>query len=219
MNSIGILGGTFDPVHHGHLRLAVEVLEALELAEVRLIPTHSPPHREGPEVPGLMRLAMLELAVRDEPSLKVDDREIRREGVSYTVDTLGHLREELGRDLPLCLIMGMDAFNGLPGWHRWRELEELAHIVIAHRPGAALPQDPELRALLDRRGITDANLLHKRPAGCVLLLSLPMLEISATQIRDLIAAGRNPRFLMPDPVYALIRKHHFYTSPRQSDAG
>jgi len=151
---IGLLGGTFDPIHFGHLRLAQELADALGLARVRFIPTGIPPHRDSPEVSGAHRLQMVRIAIAGNLLFEADDREIRREGVNYTYDTLTELRDELG-ERPLCLLMGADAFAALTTWHRWQELFDLAHVVIAHRPGfrlqelqAALPAP--LRKLLHR---------------------------------------------------------------------
>ncbi len=131
---IGIFGGTFDPVHFGHLRPALEVQQALGLDEVRFIPAGQPPHRDMPHATAPQRLSMLQTAIEDQPGFAADEREIQREGPSYMVDTLALLREELGQ-IPLCLILGYDAFLGLPAWHQWHRLIELAHLVITHRPG------------------------------------------------------------------------------------
>ncbi len=130
---VGVFGGTFDPVHHGHLRTALEVLEGCGLEQLRLVPALVPPHRPQPRAPAPLRLEMLRRAVAGEPRLVVDDRELRRGGPSYTVDTLAELRAAVGTR-PLCLVLGADAFLGLPGWHRWRELFALAHLVVVERP-------------------------------------------------------------------------------------
>ena len=209
MKPLGILGGTFDPIHHGHLRLAIEMAEALDLAEVRLVPLYLPPHREPPTAPPALRLRMLEAAVADTPPLRVDDRELRRARVSYTVETLAELRGDLpGR--PLCLILGMDAFAGLEGWQRWREIIGLAHLAVTKRPGSALsPSDP-IQDVIDRHGVTDPSDLHRREAGCLLIRDVPALDISASAIRARIAAGRSPRHLLPDAVLELIERNSLY---------
>jgi nicotinate-nucleotide adenylyltransferase len=209
MKPLGILGGTFDPVHHGHLRLAIEMAEALDLAEVWLVPLYLPPHREPPTAPPALRLRMLDAAVADTPSLRVDDRELRRARVSYTVETLAELRgDRPGR--PLCLILGMDAFAGLEGWQRWREIIRLAHLAVAKRPGSALsPSDP-IQDVIDRHGVTDPSDLHRREAGCLLIRDVPALDISASAIRARIAAGRSPRHLLPDAVLELIERNSLY---------
>ncbi|MGQ0592043.1 MAG: nicotinate-nucleotide adenylyltransferase [Gammaproteobacteria bacterium] len=209
MKPLGILGGSFDPVHHGHLRLAIEMAEALDLGEVRLVPLYLPPHREPPAAPAVLRLCMLKAAVADTPPLTMDDRELRRARVSYTVETLAELRGDLpGR--PLCLILGMDAFAGLEGWQRWREIIGLAHLAVAQRPGSVLSPSGALRDLLDRHGVTDPSDLHRREAGCLLIHDVPMLDISASAIRARIAAGRSPRHLLPDAVLELIERNSLY---------
>ncbi len=161
---IGILGGTFDPIHHGHLRCAQELLQDLPLDEVRLVPCRIPPHRDTPQASAEQRLRMLKAALDGAPGLTVDDRELSREGPSYTVDTLHSLRAEFGAT-PLCLIVGMDAFNGLDRWHRWQELIGLAHIVVAHRPGWLPPQAGAVAELLSSHAIQSATELRARPAG------------------------------------------------------
>ena len=209
MKPIGILGGTFDPVHHGHLRLALELYDALDLAEVRFIPLRTAPHREAPLAGRDLRCAMLEAAIKDEAGLCVDDRELSREGPSYTINTLTSLREELS-NTPLCLIMGMDAFRTLTSWHDWTRLPELAHIVVVDRPGARLTGDVELEKLLAERSVEDPSALHDQPAGHVFLAAIPMLNITASGIRAMIASGRSPRFLLPSSVLVLIHQHGLY---------
>lgn len=203
---IGVLGGTYDPVHHGHLRLALEVLEALGLSEIRLIPLNRPNHRPPPVAPGESRLAMLHAATAGEPRLKVDDRELRRGGISYTVETLQSLREELGNQ-PICLILGMDAFSGLTAWHQWRRLPELAHLVVACRPGA---QSLLAAGVNDLPRTDSPAALRARAHGLVLFHDLPHLDISASRIRALVEAGRSVRYLLPEPVLNLIEHHRLY---------
>ncbi len=211
MRPIGILGGTFDPVHFGHLRPALESLESLGLAEVRLIPCGQPPHRSPPRAAAAERLAMLELALAGQPGLRVDVRELERPGPSYMVDTLASLRAELGAT-PLCLLLGSDAFLGLPGWHRWQELAQLAHLVVMHRPGWELSAVPApLAQLLEANRVQNPAALAAQPAGAILFQPVTQLEISATAIRDTIAAGRSPRYLLPEAVWERIRAHGLYT--------
>jgi len=210
---IGILGGTFDPIHFGHLRLAQELADALGLARVRFIPTGTPPHRNSPQVSGAHRLQMVAVAIAGNPLFEADDREIRREGISYTYDTLTELREELGEG-PLCLLMGADAFGALTTWHRWQDLFDLAHVVIAHRPGfrlqelqAALPA-PLRKIYLQRLarvpGMPRAN------AGSILTREITALDISATHIRAMLARGSSPRYLAPDTVLEYIDHNQLY---------
>jgi len=206
---IGTLGGTFDPVHHGHLRLALEMLEGLALDEVRLIPAREPPHRAPPLAPPEDRLEMLKAAVAGTDGLSVDTRELQRQGPSYTVDTLTSLREEFP-GTPLCLIIGMDAFDAIDTWHRWRALPTLAHIGVARRPGAQMPGPGDVAELLHRRLVRSPSALRKTPAGCIYVQDLPPLDISASRIRVLLDAGRNPRYLLPDSVLDIIHQRGLY---------
>ena len=204
MSPVGIFGGTFDPIHFGHLRTAFELLQALRLAEVRLVPAGNPPHRGIPLCDAQHRLDMVRAAVADQPGLVVDDREVRREGPSYTVLTLRELRDEApGR--PICLLLGMDAFLGLPQWHEWRSVFDLAHVVVAHRPGWTAPDSGTLGELLAQRGTGRVEDLHESVAGRIHVRPVTQLEISSTDLRDLIVAGQDPRYLLPDAVRALIR--------------
>jgi nicotinate-nucleotide adenylyltransferase len=207
---VGVFGGTFDPIHYGHLRTAFEILRALRLQHVRLIPAGDPPHRATPRVDAVQRLELVRAAAADEAGFVVDEREVRRGGPSYTVMTLQELRAERP-DTPLCLIVGMDAFLGLPTWHRWTELLDLAHIVVAPRPGWIAPTDGVLGDLLARHGTDDTEALHNALAGRILIQPVTQLEISSTELRDLLAAGRDPRYLVPDSVRALIRARHSYS--------
>jgi len=203
MRPTGIFGGTFDPIHYGHLRTAFELLQALDLAEIRFVPSGDPPHRGRTWAAAPQRLEMVRLATAGQPGFVVDDREIRRDGPSYTVDTLASLRAEQG-DKPLGLIVGMDAFLGLDSWHRWDALLDLAHIVVAHRPGWRAPDLGPLGELISEYGTHRVQDLHETPSGRVHIHAVSQLEISSTEIRDLIAAGRDPRFLMPDSVRQAI---------------
>lgn len=204
MEPIGIFGGTFDPIHYGHLRTAFELWQAVRLAEVRFLPAGSPPHRDDPLADASLRLAMVRAAIEDQSAFVVDDREVRRAGVSYSVDTLTELRAELP-DRSICLLLGMDAFLGLPNWHRWRELLDLAHIVVAHRPGWKAPTMGPLGELMVDRGTGGIRDLHDAPSGRIFVHAVTQLEISSTELRQLILAGRDPRYLVPEPVRELIR--------------
>lgn len=208
---IAILGGTFDPVHDGHLRPALELLEELDLAEVRFIPSSRPPHRDQPTATAEQRLAMLELAIAGQPGLVVDDRELRREGPSYMVDTLRALRSELA-EIPLCLVLGMDAFEGLHHWHRWLEIPDLVHLLVIHRPGTGLSLSEVLGELLAQRKLHHPEALQERSAGGILFHPVTQLDISATRIRKIVARGRSPRYLLPEPVWSYIREQGLYRS-------
>ena len=209
MNPIGIFGGTFDPIHFGHLRTAFELLQALRLSEMRFMPAGNPPHRETTVATAEQRLAMVTAATQGQAGFVVDDREIRREGLSYSVDTMRTLRADFP-DRPLCLIVGMDAFLSLPKWHQWRDLLELAHLVVAHRPGWRAPSMGPLGELLVDRGTGRIGDLHETRAGCIYIHAVTQLEISSTEVRKLIAAGRDPRYLMPDAVRAIIEETGCY---------
>ncbi|WP_111497348.1 MULTISPECIES: nicotinate-nucleotide adenylyltransferase [Marinobacter] len=203
-------GGTFDPVHHAHLRTAVELRERLQVAEVRLVPCHLPPHRDEPGATSEQRLRMLEAAVAGEPGLVLDARELKRDAPSYTVDTLAELRDEVGPGEPLAMVVGTDSFAAIDRWDRWRELLELAHIIVVQRPGYDVPEDSVAGELLAANRGTDADSLRACPAGRVWAVNLPLLDISATSVRAAIREGRSPRFLLPDPVWRLIREEGLY---------
>ncbi len=205
-----IFGGTFDPVHHGHLRLAVELKERLALAQVTLVPCHIPPHRERPGADSAMRLELLKLAITGEPGLVVDDRELFRDGASFTADTLRQLRAELGDDEPLAMAVGTDAFATFDRWRDWQRIPELAHIIVVSRPGSALAPEGEPAKLLSSRRAANVDQLHLQPAGLVFEAEVPLLSISATGIRACIAQGQSPRYLLPDSVWQAIRSNCLY---------
>jgi nicotinate-nucleotide adenylyltransferase len=199
MKPLAIFGGTFDPVHLGHLCAAWEAAELLD-ADVRLVPASVPPHRPPPIASAGQRVAILRAALQGQSRLTLDTRELGRSGPSYTVDTLAELREEQG-ERPLVLLIGADAFAGLPTWHRWRELFGLAHIGVLSRPGAARTWPADLAEVADGRWVTDVAALRQQPCGKLVELAVTPLEISATRIRNLLAAGREPRYLLPCGVF------------------
>jgi nicotinate-nucleotide adenylyltransferase len=213
MQPIGLFGGTFDPIHYGHLRTAFELWQELRLTEVRFLPTGSPPHRDHLYASAEMRLQMVKAAVASQSAFVVDDREIRRTGVSYSVDTLTEVRKEFP-DRSLCLLLGMDAFLGLPNWHRWRELLNLAHIVVAHRPGWKAPTMGPLGEVMVDHGTGTIRDLHDSPNGRVYVHAVTQLEISSTDLRQLIIAGRDPQYLVPEEVRQIIQETRCY-APRQ----
>jgi nicotinate-nucleotide adenylyltransferase len=208
-----VFGGTFDPIHFGHLRTAFELLQVLRLSEVRFLPAGNPPHRESTVASPELRLQMVQAATRDQPGFIVDDREIRREGLSYSVDTMRTFRADYP-DRSLCLIVGMDAFLGLPKWHQWRELLELVHVAVAHRPGWRAPTSGPLGELLVDRGTGRIDDLHEALSGRIFIHAGTQLEISSTEFRKLVAAGRDPRYLMPDAVRDIIQQTGCYRSKR-----
>lgn len=211
MSPIGIFGGTFDPIHYGHLRTAFEMLQALRFAEVRFVPSGDPPHRGETYATAEQRLEMVAAATRNEARFVVDDRELQRSGPSYTVDTLASIREEQP-DVPMGLILGMDAFLGLDRWHRWGELLNFAHVVVAHRPGWRAPDYGPLGELIETHGTHRIEDLHETPANRIHIHAVTQLEISSTEIRELVMAGRDPRFLMPDVVRDVIMNSSCYTN-------
>jgi nicotinate-nucleotide adenylyltransferase len=198
---LAIFGGTFDPVHLGHLRVAWEAAEALD-ADVHLMPASIPPHRPQPIASAAQRSAMLHAALAGQQRLGVDDRELRRDGPSYTIDTLRELRAEIGPQRPLHLLLGADAFADLPTWRDWRELFDYANFVVLTRPGHATAWSDELRSEVDARRVDPITRLHTSAAGRVAELPVTPLQISATAIRALLANGREPRFLVPEALFA-----------------
>lgn len=210
MHPIGIFGGTFDPIHYGHLRTAFELLQALRLSEVRFMPAGDPPHREVTVASPELRLQMVRAAIGQQPGFNVDDREMRRAGPSYSVDTLAELRAEMP-ERSLCLIVGMDAFLGLPKWHQWQDILKLAHLVVAHRPGWRAPTMGPLGELLVDGGTGRVDDLHEARAGRIFIHAVTQLEISSTEVRKLVASGRDPRYLMPDGVREIIQQSACYT--------
>lgn len=207
---IGLLGGTFNPVHIGHLRAALEVAEFMALDELRLIPSARPPHREAPQATAEQRLAMVRLAVASEPRLTVDDRELKRDKPSFTYDTLESVRAELAAGDQLFLLLGWDAFCGLPSWHRWQELLEHCHILVLQRPDADSEPPEALRDLLAARSENDPLSLAG-PGGQISFIWQTPLAVSATQVRQLLAQGRSVRYLVPDAVLAYIQAQGLYS--------
>jgi nicotinate-nucleotide adenylyltransferase len=202
MRPIGIFGGAFDPVHYGHLRTALELLVKLALAEVRFMPTGVPPHRTAPIASAAVRCAMLEAAVAGQPGFRIDTRELERAGPSYSVDTLASLRAEFPQR-SLCLLLGMDAFLGLPRWHRWEEVLGLAHIVVAQRPGWQAPREGVLAEVLRARRAPQAETLAAATAGYIHFEAVTQLEISSSELRSALHAACGGRYLLPEAVRAI----------------
>lgn len=209
MRPIGVFGGTFDPIHYGHLRSAFELKQAMRFDEVRFLPCGDPPHRGETIASAELRHRMVRVAIEDQSGFVADDRELKRDGPSYTFDTLTSLRAEFP-DRSLGLIIGMDAFLDLPSWHRWTEILDFAHIVVAHRPGWRAPDIGVLGELLNERGTLRVDDLHESDHGRIHIHAVTQLEISSTEIRELVAAGRDPRFLLPDAVRQVIASSGCY---------
>jgi nicotinate-nucleotide adenylyltransferase len=207
---IGLFGGTFDPIHFGHLRPALEVMETLSLEELRFIPAHVPPHRDTPLITAEQRSEMVAVAIDEQPGFVLDTCELKRNGPSYTVDTLHDFRQRYGEDPPLVLLLGTDAFAGLPNWHRWEELLQLAHIVVMQRPDGdskspAIPAD-----FLHQHHTDDPTALQDSPAGSILRVPVTQLDISATDIRERLRQGRSVRYLMPQALIETISSLKLY---------
>ncbi len=213
MQPLGLFGGTFDPIHYGHLRLAEEAIAHLGLGGVRWLPAGQPPHRGVPQVTAAQRLDMVRQATAGNPRFCVDASEVEADAPSYTVHTLERLRRELGGQQQLVLLVGADAFAGLATWHRWRDIFTLAHVAVSHRPGfpvetASLPH--ELATEFNDRRLDDFSSLRAAPAGGIVTFAMTQLAISATQIRKLLANGLSARYLLPDEVLDYIQTHSLY---------
>ncbi|MCW8929569.1 MAG: nicotinate-nucleotide adenylyltransferase [Gammaproteobacteria bacterium] len=217
--AIGVYGGTFDPIHFGHLRPNLELCEVLGLEHVRFVPAFLPPHKENPQTSVAQRLEMVELAIRDEAHFVLDDREIKREGASYTIDTLKSLRLDFP-DTPLCLLMGMDAFASIDSWYHWQEILDYAHIVVSHRPGSSFNEHvgfneiqlwPDVIQDFYQTHKADRASIHHSLSGKIRIEPVTQLSISATDIRNRLKNKHSVRFLMPEAVINLIKYYNLYT--------
>lgn len=206
---IGIYGGTFDPIHYGHLRTALDVMEALALDQVRFLPLRQAVHRDQPLATPAQRLAMVSVAVAEQPGFAVDETELEREGPSYMIDTLRHLRLRWP-DTPLCLLLGGDAFHGLSGWRDPEAIMALCHLIVMQRPGYRLPEEGPLATWVEQRGTQSIKALRQSSGGRIFFLPVTQLDISATDIRDRIGQNRSPRFLLPDGVLRLLHQERIY---------
>jgi nicotinate-nucleotide adenylyltransferase len=206
--SIGVFGGTFDPIHFGHLRSALEVQQTLKLDEVRLIPCRYPPHRETPSVESSHRLQMVAMALENS-ILQIDDQEIKRESPSYTVDTLLSLRQEFP-EACLCMIVGVDAFLSLPSWYQWEKLIELANIIVMHRVGWNFPEQGQMSDYLKKYSLKTGDNIKEFKSGVVVTQTINSLNIQASRIRAMIKLGESPQFLLPENVLKYIRLHGLY---------
>jgi len=206
----GIFGGTFDPVHIGHLRTALDIKTFLGLDKVLMIPCGDPPHRDAPMTPARQRLAMVEIAVAGEPGLEADPREIDRPGLSYSIDTLIQLRAELGPDEPLCFCIGMDSLTNIGSWHRWQEFLDYCHIVVAARPGCDMPMQGDVAQWVRSHRVIDKHHLLNGPCGSVFIDEMTLLPVAATDLRGMLHSGQSVRYLTPDAVIDYISKHRLY---------
>ncbi|KGK41433.1 nicotinate-nucleotide adenylyltransferase [Nitrincola sp. A-D6] len=208
------MGGTFDPVHHGHLRTALEIQQWLQVSQVSLIPSGEPVHREQPGCSAEHRLAMVTLAVADAASLHVDEREVSSSEPSFSALTLTSLRNELGPQRPICMVMGMDAYLTLPQWKDWHTFLSLCHIIAVARPGYQYQPVAQMDEFTRLHAAESPLVLTEKPCGSVLIHELTPLGISATQIRELIGQGHSPRYLLPDQVWEYIKQHQLYSYKR-----
>ncbi len=208
---IGIYGGTFNPIHYGHLRTALEVKDIFALDELRLLPCAQPAHRTAPGVSAEIRLQMLTLAIQDCPQLSCDARELQRSGPSYMVDTLASIRAEIAA-VPLVLFMGTDAFNGLSSWHRWQSLFDYAHIVVMTRPSV---EPARLSAFYADKQVVNRESLKSCTSGKIYFQQVTQLDISASAIRKMFAENKNPHFLLPESVIDYIQEKQLYKSRKE----
>ena len=209
LEPLALFGGTFDPVHYGHLRCAEEARQKLNLDQLYLLPAGTPPHRSTPLATAKQRLEMLQLAQMEFPHLAIDDREVRRDGASYMVDTLKSFRQEFPQR-SLLLLIGQDAANDLHSWFEWEQLFELAHIIILTRPGVKMKYRQDMAKQLQRRLISDVQKLLRSEAGMVLQLEVASIDISATTIKSIMRLGRSPRSMMPETVWVYINENRLY---------
>lgn len=209
--AIGLLGGTFDPIHLGHLHLGLSIFHALHLSSVRLIPCAQPLLKANrPVANAEQRCTMVRMAIEAHPCLSMDEREITRGGDSFTIDTLRSIREEVGKDTPLCFIMSIDQFSQFTAWHQWQQIPELAHLIVATRPGYAYRWNEALLALLQQRQVKDSHLLHQAPCGYIYVQSIIPLAISSTEIRANRQKGVDVRTWLPFKVWEYIEAKGVY---------
>ncbi len=214
---IGVYGGTFDPIHYGHLRPVLDVVEALNLEKCYFIPCSVPHHRAMPLASSAQRLEMVAAAIKLEPRFYLDSREIDRDGISYTIDTLESIRTEVNTNQSLCLIVGIDAFIKFNDWHRWQDILNLCHIVVTHRPGWDLELLLESNQFSEKLGeivsdckVMDKTELQKKAFGKIIFQPVTQLDISSTNIRMLLAENKSIQYLVPEEIITVIKNHKIY---------
>jgi len=206
---IGLFGGTFDPIHYGHISIAEQLMDVLKLHAMHFIPNKHPWHRDHPVTQTAHRLAMVRIATAKNPTFIVNDIEIKRPGPTYTIDTITNIRKQIP-DQPLCLVLGKDVFTTMNRWHNWETIPELVHLVIINRPGVPLPYAPWMKTLLQERDTTDVRKLSSKPGGYIFQYEIDPMIISATEIRKKLKAGKDVSTEIPSEVFRYIQQHHLY---------
>ena len=212
---VGIFGGTFDPIHYGHLRIAEEIVETVGLQKMYFVPAGMPRLRHSPVASPQHRVEIVRLAIQKNSDFVLDEREIHRDGVSYSIDSVREFKQEFGEEVGLCLVLGVDAFIKLSEWNNWKELFNLCHFIISTRPGYILTSinellPKELREECSQRWVSNTESLRKDTSGLIFIASTTMLDISATSIRADIAVGRSVRYLVPDIAVNYISANKLY---------
>ena len=209
---IAILGGTFNPIHNGHLHLAEQLQAKLNFESIRFMPAAIPALKDAPNVTAAQRAEMVDIAISDFENFDLDTRELSRSGTSYTIDTLTLLREELGKEISLCWLMGSDAFAHLNAWYRWQELLNYAHLVVVKRPHSddLSHLNAELQTLLNQHQTNDIEALRQQACGKILIQEIAALDISSTDIREKLKNNQEDGKTIPLAVLHYIRQHHLY---------
>ncbi|MTC36349.1 nicotinate-nucleotide adenylyltransferase [Providencia alcalifaciens] len=206
-----LFGGTFDPIHYGHLRPVEALAKQVGLQKVILLPNHVPPHRPQPEASPAQRLEMVKLAIQDNPLFSVDTRELRRDTPSFTLETLSELRQELGEQQPLAFIIGQDSLLSINTWHGWTQLLDKCHLLVCARPGYATHfDDPDMQQWLQQHQVTEPQILSETPSGSIFIGDTPLVNISATEIREQLGLGLACDDLLPRAVYHYIQQQNLY---------
>ncbi|MCK8363976.1 nicotinate-nucleotide adenylyltransferase [Erwinia amylovora] len=213
-----LFGGTFDPIHYGHLRPVEAMATVAGLQKVTLLPNNVPPHRPQPEATAAQRAEMVRLAIAGNPLFDLDLREMQRETPSYTIDTLAAVRAERGEHQPLAFIIGQDSLLTLDQWHRWQDILLLCHLLVCQRPGyCSAMETKKLQRWLDSHQTHSPGDLQRNPAGKVFLAHTPLVAISATEIRARHHRGESDAGLLPPAVSAYIDRERLYRNPQRHD--